>query len=215
MPDPRDWQCVQMPRSCPGGGGDGRSWNWLVHDTKYDNVDTIWQNSSSPASYVEYLTVSRWSSATRCWLGVCSKPCNGLHRCFPSGLKLRTESMALTGLLKRDSKSWWVVLWLLLSARCLDIHVIRCCICYMRCVLTNQSSISFCSTNQKENHNQSWRNLREFSRAWRRLHVSCAWERPLATTTATPTKTLLINHDFKGGRNLTTKWSKMVAMDDF
>ena len=27
MPHPRDWQGGQMPRSCPGGGG-----NWLMHD---------------------------------------------------------------------------------------------------------------------------------------------------------------------------------------
>ena len=31
MPHPRDWQDGQMPRSCPGGGGAGRSWNWLMH----------------------------------------------------------------------------------------------------------------------------------------------------------------------------------------
>ena len=29
MPDPRDWQCVQMPRSCPGGGGGGGGWTQL------------------------------------------------------------------------------------------------------------------------------------------------------------------------------------------
>ena len=28
---PRDWQGRQMPRSSPGEGGAGRSWNWLMH----------------------------------------------------------------------------------------------------------------------------------------------------------------------------------------
>ena len=35
MPHPRDWQGGQMPRSSPGGGGGaGRSWNWLMHKFK-------------------------------------------------------------------------------------------------------------------------------------------------------------------------------------
>ena len=30
MPDPREWQCVQMPRSCPGGGMGAAGIDWCI-----------------------------------------------------------------------------------------------------------------------------------------------------------------------------------------
>ena len=61
MPDPRDWRCVQMPRSCPGGGGWAqleltgalvlrRLNTWLV----YQNFHVCQSNPGRISSYVRW-----------------------------------------------------------------------------------------------------------------------------------------------------------------
>ena len=60
MPQPRDCQGRQMPHSGPGGTGNGRSWNWLMHWARVSSSKQYYNIPANSHALGVSLTPAGW-----------------------------------------------------------------------------------------------------------------------------------------------------------